>query len=47
MPGLGLGPVSTPAASAVRDRILSLPCFPELTDDEVERVCAALRVVDQ
>jgi dTDP-4-amino-4,6-dideoxygalactose transaminase len=45
MPGLGLEPVSTPAASGVRDRILSLPCFPELTDDEVDRVCTALRTV--
>jgi dTDP-3-amino-2,3,6-trideoxy-4-keto-D-glucose/dTDP-3-amino-3,4,6-trideoxy-alpha-D-glucose/dTDP-2,6-dideoxy-D-kanosamine transaminase len=31
-------PISATAASEV----LSLPCYPELTDDEVQRVCAAL-----
>jgi dTDP-4-amino-4,6-dideoxygalactose transaminase len=26
---------------------VSLPCFPELTDDEVDDVCAALVEIDQ
>jgi dTDP-4-amino-4,6-dideoxygalactose transaminase len=42
MPGLSVRPAPTPSAGALRDRILSLPCFPELTDDEVDRVCDAL-----
>ena len=29
----------------VQEEILTLPCFPELTDAEVDRVCAALREV--
>ncbi len=42
MPGLGVvGDV--PVAAARRDRKLSLPCFPELTDSEVDQVCEALR----
>jgi dTDP-4-amino-4,6-dideoxygalactose transaminase len=33
-----------PSAEAWAAETVSLPCFPELTDDEVERVCAALTV---
>jgi aminotransferase EvaB len=41
MPGLrATGDAS--AAAVRRDRKLSLPCFPELTDDEVDLVCEAL-----
>ena len=42
MPGLAMDPVATPRAAARRDRKLSLPCFPELRDDEVDEVAAAL-----
>jgi len=42
MPGLGLPAVDTPGAAWVRDRMLSLPSFPELADDEVDLVCRAL-----
>jgi len=42
MPGLGLPAVDTPGAAWIRDRMLSLPCFPELADDEVDLVCLAL-----
>ena len=42
MPGLAMRPTPTPLAAARRDRILSLPCFPEMTDDEVDQVCWAL-----
>jgi dTDP-4-amino-4,6-dideoxygalactose transaminase len=39
----GLAAVGTaPAAAGRRDRMLSLPCFPELTDVEVDLVCEAL-----
>jgi aminotransferase EvaB len=31
---------------SVHPEILSLPCFPELTSEEVDRVCEALRVVE-
>jgi dTDP-4-amino-4,6-dideoxygalactose transaminase len=37
MPALRL-PVSERAA----DEVLTVPCFPEMTDDEIERVCEAL-----
>ena len=43
MPGLHAEGGPTPAAASVADRILSLPCFPELTDDEAARVETALR----
>ena len=42
MPGLEMAPAPTPQAARMRDRILSLPCFPELTDAEVDQVCEAL-----
>ena len=35
--------VQLPESERATAEILSLPCYPELTDDEVERVCAALR----
>jgi aminotransferase EvaB len=31
-----------PISAAAANQVLSLPCYPELTDAEVERVCAAL-----
>ena len=33
---------SLPVAEAAAERYLCLPCFPELGDDEVDRVCAAV-----
>ena len=42
MPGLDAVGEPTPYAAARRKRILSLPCFPELTDAEVDHVCDAL-----
>jgi len=41
MPGLRVTGAA-PGAAARRDRKLSVPCFPELTDDEVARVRKAL-----
>lgn len=38
----GLGPGSFPAAEAVADRMVSLPIFPEMRDDQIERVVEAL-----
>jgi len=35
--------VSLPVTEERSGQILSLPCFPELTSDEIDRVCAALR----
>ncbi len=35
--------VKLPESERATAEILSLPCYPELTDHEVERVCAALR----
>jgi dTDP-3-amino-2,3,6-trideoxy-4-keto-D-glucose/dTDP-3-amino-3,4,6-trideoxy-alpha-D-glucose/dTDP-2,6-dideoxy-D-kanosamine transaminase len=34
--------VSLPVTEAAVAQILTVPCFPELTDDEVDRVCEAL-----
>ena len=31
-----------PISMAAASQVLSLPCYPELTDAEVQRVCAAL-----
>lgn len=38
----GRSPVSLPVTESLVGRVLSLPCFPELTDAEIERVCRAL-----
>jgi len=35
--------VSLPVTEETAHQLISLPCFPELTDDEVEQVCDALR----
>jgi dTDP-4-amino-4,6-dideoxygalactose transaminase len=40
--GLGYGPGSLPHSESLAGRILSLPMFPELSRDEVERVVAAV-----
>lgn len=42
MPGLTVAGGPCPGAAARRDRILSLPCFPEMTDDEVDAVADAV-----
>lgn len=36
-------PVSLPITERVAETLFSVPMFPELTDDEVDRICAALR----
>ena len=43
MPGLRAEGAATPVAADVARQILSLPCFPELTDEEVDHVEHALR----
>jgi dTDP-4-amino-4,6-dideoxygalactose transaminase len=43
MPGLSADGAPTPVAASRARRILSVPCFPELTDDEADRVAAALQ----
>ncbi len=40
---LGHRPGDFPAAEAFAARTLSLPCYPELTDEEVDQVIAAIR----
>jgi dTDP-3-amino-3,4,6-trideoxy-alpha-D-glucose transaminase len=40
--GAGLGPGSLPVAESLADRILSLPMHPAMTDEQVERVAAAV-----
>ncbi len=42
MPGVAAEEASTPVAARLRGEILSLPCFPELTDAEVAVVVDAL-----
>ena len=43
---LGLGPGALPHAEAAAREILSLPNFPELTDDEVRQVAEAVRMFE-
>lgn len=43
MPGLRADGDPAPVASGLAGRVLSLPCFAELDDDEVAHVCDALR----
>jgi dTDP-4-amino-4,6-dideoxygalactose transaminase len=40
---MGLGEGSFPEAERAAREVLSLPLYPELSDDQVKRVCAALR----
>ncbi len=40
---LGYGKGSLPVTERLCDEVVSIPMFPELTDAEVDRVCAALR----
>jgi dTDP-4-amino-4,6-dideoxygalactose transaminase len=42
-PADGSPPPSLPVAEASAREVLCLPMFPELTDDEVDQVCAAIR----
>ncbi|MFQ5890806.1 MAG: DegT/DnrJ/EryC1/StrS family aminotransferase [Gemmatimonadota bacterium] len=42
---LGYGPGRFPEAERAAREVLSLPLFPEMTDDQVDRVCEALREV--
>lgn len=39
---VGEQPCPLPATEDIIERIVTVPCFPELTDGEVDRVCAAL-----
>ena len=38
-----LGPAGCTETERAAREVLSLPMYPELTDEQVERVCAALR----
>lgn len=40
---LGYGKGSLPVTERLCDGVVALPMFPEMTDDEVDRVCVALR----
>jgi dTDP-4-amino-4,6-dideoxygalactose transaminase len=42
---LALGPSGCPETEAAAGEILSLPIYPELTDSDVETVCAALKAL--
>ncbi|HEX3693105.1 MAG TPA: DegT/DnrJ/EryC1/StrS family aminotransferase [Solirubrobacteraceae bacterium] len=44
-PVLGNSEQRLPVSERACEEVLSLPCFPELTDTEVEGVCSALRAV--
>lgn len=43
MPGLALDADATPGARRLASEVLSVPCTPELTDDEVDTVVAGLQ----
>ena len=40
---LGLGAGSLPLAESLADRVLSLPVFPGMTEEDVDAVAAAVR----
>lgn len=42
---MGYRPGDMPVAESLYERIVSLPIYPDLSDDEVERVCAAVERV--
>ncbi len=42
---IGLSSAVLPTTEAAAEQVLSLPCFPELEDHEVDLICAALREV--
>lgn len=44
---LGYGPGTAPVAERLAGEVLSLPCYPELRDDEVRAVAAAMRAALQ
>jgi dTDP-4-amino-4,6-dideoxygalactose transaminase len=42
-PAIGAPGVTLPVTEAAAEQVLSLPCFPQLEDGEVQHICAALR----
>ncbi|MFM9920764.1 DegT/DnrJ/EryC1/StrS family aminotransferase [Lacisediminihabitans sp. H27-G8] len=44
-PGFQVPPLSLPVTELAAEEIFSLPCFPELTDDEVDAVCTAIEAL--
>ena len=44
-PGFQVAPVSLPVTERASEEIFSLPCFPELTDDEIDVVCSAIEAL--
>jgi UDP-4-amino-4,6-dideoxy-N-acetyl-beta-L-altrosamine transaminase len=45
--GLGYDPAATPAATAVAERLVSLPLYPAMSDGDVDRVVEAVRTVSR
>lgn len=45
-PGFNSALHSLPVTERASEEIFSLPCFPELSDSEVESVCSAIRALD-
>ena len=41
----GKGPGSFPSAEKFSDEVLSLPMFPELTDEQINAVCEAIKKI--
>lgn len=41
-PGFGADPQVLPVTERLASELFSLPCFPEMTDDEVQHVCSAI-----
>jgi dTDP-4-amino-4,6-dideoxygalactose transaminase len=37
-----LSPAPLPVSEGAKSRIVTLPCFPEMTEDEIDLVCAAI-----
>jgi perosamine synthetase len=43
----GTGPGMCPVAETAYERILTLPLFPAMTDDDVERVITVVKAVEE
>jgi len=44
-PGFAAAAQSLPVTERLAEEVLSLPCFPEMTNDEVDAVCAAIKAL--
>lgn len=44
-PGFSPKPQTLPVTERIARQVFSLPCFPEMTEDEIDRVCSAIKAL--